>query len=259
MKLNNHVALVTGSGTGIGRAIAERFAREGARVAVNYRRSQKQAEEVVAGIRSKGGTALAIQADVSQEAAVVALVRRIEQEWGRLDFLVNNAAWTTPIPHEKLDALTDEIWNHTFESNLRAPFYCVRAAVPLLRRNPGASVVNITSVAGINGLGSSIAYCASKAGLDCMTRSLARALAPEIRVNAVAPGLVRTNFVGWPDSIWQRGAEATPLERISTVEEVAAAVFYLAVEAGSVTGETIVVDGGVIRLGAKMQLLPRPA
>ena len=111
MKLHNHVALVTGAGTGIGRAITERFAREGARVAVNYRRSQKQAEEVVTGIRSKGGTALAIQADVSQETAVVAMVRRIEQEWGRLDFLVNNAAWTTPIPHEKLDALTDEIWN----------------------------------------------------------------------------------------------------------------------------------------------------
>src|SRR5260370_14110604 len=177
MKLHNHVALVTGAGTGIGRAIAERFAREGARVAVNYRRSQKEAEEVVAGIRSKGGTALAIQADVSQETAVVALVRRIEQEWGRLDFLVNNAAWTTPIPHEKLDALTDEIWNHTFESNLRAPFYCVRAPVPLLPRNPRASVVNITSVAGINGLGCSIASFASKSRHDCITRSVARALA----------------------------------------------------------------------------------
>src|SRR5260370_6512091 len=177
MKLHNHVALVTGAGTGIGRAIAERFAREGARVAVNYRRSQKEAEEVVAGIRSKGGTALAIQADVSQEAAVVALVRRIEQEWGRLDFLVNNAAWTTPIPHEKLDALNDEIWDHTFESNLRAPFYCVRAAVPLLRRNPGASVVNITSVAGINGLGSSIGFWAAEAGPGWLEGSMGPALA----------------------------------------------------------------------------------
>ncbi len=256
MKLHNHVALVTGAGTGIGRAIAERFAREGARVVVNYRRSQKEAEEVVAGIRNVGGTAMPIQADVSQETAVIAMIQRIEQEWGRLDFLMNNAAWTTPIPHEKLGALTDEIWNRTFESNLRGPFYCVRAAVPLLRKNPGASIVNITSVAGINGMGSSIAYCASKAGLDCMTKSLARALAPEIRVNAVAPGLVRTNFVGWPDSIWKRGAEVTPLERISTTEEVAAAVFYLAAEAGSVTGETIVVDGGVIRLGVKMELVP---
>jgi 3-oxoacyl-[acyl-carrier protein] reductase len=257
MTLNNQIALVTGAGTGIGRAIAMRFAREGARVAVNYRRSQKEAEEVVAGIRTAGGTALAIQADVSQQAAATAMIQRIEREWGRLDFLVNNAAWTTPVPHEKLDALTDEIWTRTLDSNLRGPFYCVRAAVPLLRKNPGASIVNITSTAGINGLGSSIAYCASKAGLDCMTKSLARALAPEIRVNAVAPGLVRTNFVGWPDSIWQRGKEATPLERISTTEEVAAAVFYLAAEAGSVTGETIVVDGGVTRLGAKMQLLPR--
>jgi len=233
----------------MGRAIAELFAREGAKVAVNYSRSREAAEEVVAGIRAAGGAAIAIGADVAQEADVNAMVDRVNQEWGRLDVLVNNAGWSTRIPHDQLDNLTDEIWNHTFDTNLRGAFYAIRTAAPLLRKQPGSSVINIASVAGMTGMGSSIAYAASKGAMITMSKSLARALAPDIRVNAIAPGFVRTRFANWPASAFDQGEAVTPLKRLATVEEIAALALYLAADAGSTTGETIVVDGGLTELG----------
>src|SRR5882672_9378877 len=152
MKLQGRVALVTGAGTGIGRAIAETFAREGARVAVNYSRSRDAAEEVVAAIREAGGAAMAIGADVAQQSDVDTMLGLVRDEFGGLDILVNNAGWSTRIPHDQLDDLTDEIWDRTFNTNLRGSFYCVRAATPLLRQREGASVVNIASVAGMTGM-----------------------------------------------------------------------------------------------------------
>lgn len=249
MKLQDRVALVTGAGTGIGRAIAECFAREGAKVAVNYSRSREAAEEVVASIRSGGGTAVAIAADVSQQADAVRMVESAGREFGRLDLLVNNAGWSTRVPHDQLDNLTDEIWDRTFDTNLRGAFYAVRAAVPLLRRQPGSSILNIASVAGLTGMGSSIAYAASKGAMITMNKSLARALAPEIRVNAIAPGFVRTRFANWPASAFEQGEAITPLKHLATVEEIAALALYLAADAASVTGETVVVDGGLTQLG----------
>jgi 3-oxoacyl-[acyl-carrier protein] reductase len=249
MRLQDRVALVTGAGTGIGRAIAETFAREGAKVGVNYSRSREAAEEVVAGIRAAGGTAVAIGADVSEAAEVDAMVDRISREFGRLDILVNNAGWSTRIPHDQLDSLTDEIWDRTFDTNLRGTFYSVRAAVPLLRKQAGASIVNIASVAGMTGMGSSIAYAASKGAMITMNKSLARALAPQIRVNAIAPGFVRTRFANWPASAFEQGEAMTPLKRLGTVEEIAALALYLVADAVSTTGETIIVDGGLTELG----------
>lgn len=252
MKLSDRVALVTGGGTGIGRATSEALAREGAKVAVNYSQSRDAAEEVVREIQASGGTAIAVQADVANETSVKAMVAQVESEFGRLDLLVNNAGWSTRIPHTQLDDLTDEIWDKTLNTNLRGVFYCVRAAVPLLKKQSGASIVNVASVAGFNGMGSSIVYAASKGAVITMTKSLARALAPGIRVNAVAPGFVRTRFANWPSSAFDEGEAVTPLGRLATVDDIAATVLFLAADALGTTGETIIADGGIIQLG------PRP-
>ncbi|HTQ61312.1 MAG TPA: glucose 1-dehydrogenase [Candidatus Solibacter sp.] len=250
MSLQGKAALVTGATTGIGRAIAERFACEGVRVAVNYRKSREAAEEVVSAIHAAGGVAIAVAADVSIDSEVRAMLEQVASEFGRLDVLINNAGWSTRVPHRHLESLTDEIWDKTFDTNLRGVFYCVRAAVPLLLLQPGAAIVNIASVAGSTGVGSSVAYAAAKAGVLTMTKSLARALAPEIRVNAVSPGLIRTNFAGRPDSDSAFSAEEniTPLRKLATAEECAEAVYYLAFTANSVTGQNIQVDGGLYGL-----------
>jgi 3-oxoacyl-[acyl-carrier protein] reductase len=233
----------------MGRAIALLFAREGASVAVNYAHSRDAAEEIVATIQSVGGTAISIAADVADDKQVRAMTTRVEQEFGGLDFLVNNAGWSTVIPHKNLEALTDEIWDRTLNTNLRGAFYCARAAAPLLKQRPGAAIVNIASVAGQTGFGSSIAYAASKGAMVTMTKSLARALAPEIRVNAISPGAVHTRFANWPESMFEQAAHVTPIERIASVEEIAAAVLFLCADATSVTGEILTVDGGLAQLG----------
>jgi 3-oxoacyl-[acyl-carrier protein] reductase len=251
MRLANKVALITGSGTGMGRATALLFAREGASVAVNYSRSRAEAEEVVAQIRGGGGRAIAIQADVANEADVIAMVRRVQEEFGRLDALINNAGWTQRVAHDKLDELTDEIWNKTLDVNLRGVFYCTRAAAPLLRKQEGASVVNNASIAALTGAGSSIIYAAAKGAVVTMTMSLARALAPEIRVNAIAPGFVRTQFANWPAEMYEKAVEKIPLRRLPTVEDIANAMLYLVADARSTTGEMLLVDGGITHLGPR--------
>jgi 3-oxoacyl-[acyl-carrier protein] reductase len=252
MSLKDRVAVVTGGGTGIGRAIAEHFARQGARVVVNYNQSREASEDTVKGIRSNGGMAVAVAADVSKQEDARALMAAAEQEFGRLDFLINNAGWSQRVPHARLEELTDEIWDRVFETNLRGAFYCVRAAAPLLKKQSGAAIVNIASVAALMGQGSSMAYAASKGGMVTLTKSLARALAPEIRVNAVLPGFVRTRFAGWPESAFAEAEKITPLRRLATGDDVAEAALFFAAHAMSTTGETLVVDGGMAPLGPSM-------
>lgn len=251
MTLEGKVVLVTGGATGIGRATVIALARAGAHVAINYSKSAAEAEESARLAAQAGGRALTVQADVTRDAQVRAMMSRVAREMGGLDGLVNNAGWTARVPHRQLDDLTDEIWDRVFATNLRAPFYCVRAAVPHLEKRGGGAVVNITSVAGFTGTGSSMAYAASKAGLTALTKSLARVLAPsKIRVNAVAPGLLRTGFGDGfiTDELLDQAAQVTPIGRTPTAEEVADAVVFLLAHP-AMTGYTSVVDGGLCALG----------
>ncbi len=248
MKLEGKVAVVTGGGTGMGRAICELFATEGARVVVNYSSSRDEAEEVARGIRDTGGEAVALRASVAVDTDVRTMMNDTIERWGRLDILVNNAGWSKRTPHHLLDDLTDEIWDRTLNTNLRGPFYTMRAAAPLLRQNPGACIINNASIAPYTGEGSTIVYAASKAGLISMTKSFARVMAPDVRVNAIAPGFVKTRFAGWPEEAFVEGARISPLKRIATTEEVAKAALFLAADATAMTGETIKVDCGIISL-----------
>ncbi|MGH7276965.1 MAG: SDR family NAD(P)-dependent oxidoreductase [Candidatus Rokuibacteriota bacterium] len=249
MDLKGRVALVTGGATGIGRAASLAFAHAGAAVAVNYSRSAEAADATVREIVALGGSALAVRCDVSGDRDVRAMMDRVAKELDGLDILVNNAAWTKRVqPHSDLESLTDDVWDRVWAVNVKGAFYCVRAAAEHMRRRGAGSVVNVTSVAALAGGGSSMAYAASKAALTTLTKSLARALAPAIRVNAVAPGLVATGFGGWTEVNWKATAGVTPIGRLPTEAETAEAIVYLATADG-LTGQTIVMDGGLLTLG----------
>jgi 3-oxoacyl-[acyl-carrier protein] reductase len=237
------VALVTGSATGIGRATAVRFAREGFAVAVNYSRSQKDAEHTLAEVKAQGVPAILCQANVAEDAAVRVMVQRCVAELGGLDVLVNNAGTTHFIDHIDLEALTDEVWDEILGVNLKGTFYCCRAALPALQEREGA-IVNVTSVAGLQGNGSSIPYAASKAALNCMTKSLARAFAPRVRVNAVAPGAVLTRWLADHMDFVERSLLATPMRRAAVPEDIADAIAFLALGSSLATGQVLVIDGG---------------
>jgi 3-oxoacyl-[acyl-carrier protein] reductase len=249
MQFGGAVAIVTGGGTGIGRAVGESLARAGARaVVVNYSRSAEEAEATAAALRELGCEGVPHQASVADDAAVRAMVAETVTRFGRLDVLVNNAGTTRFIPQRDLDALTDEVWDEILSVNLKGTFYCCRAAAPALREARGA-IVNVSSIAALRASGSSIPYGVSKAAILQLTRGLAGALAPEVRVNAVAPGLVATRWfrsaMGEEAAASQeaRLAELTPLRQVATAEHVAQAVMGF-LGADQVTGETLLVDGG---------------
>ena len=193
-RLAGQVAIITGGGTGIGRASALALAREGARVAVNYSRSREDAERTAGECAAAGGDGLAIRADVSRREEIDALVAQTVERWGRVDVLVNSAGTTTFAAYDDLDALTEEVWDTILAINLKAVFFACRAVTPHMKRQGAGRIVNIGSISAIKPVGSSIAYMASKAAVHSMTQSLAIALAPQIRVNCVAPGFVETRW-----------------------------------------------------------------
>lgn len=252
MKMKDKIVIVTGGGTGIGRGISERFGAEGAIVFVNYARSQKESEETARAIVDAGGRAFPYQTDVVNEAAVKAMFADIAGRYGKIDVLVNNAGWSQRVPHQNLDDLTDEIWDRTINTNLRGAFLCMRAVAPYLKANPGSCIINIASIAPYSGQGSSIVYAASKAGVISMTKSFARIMAPEARVNCIAPGFVRTRFAGWPQEVFDEAAKTSPLGRLADPADLGAAAYYLAAEALATTGETINIDVGQTAIGRKV-------
>jgi len=241
------VALVTGSATGVGRACAIQLAQLGFDVVVNYTQSESEARTTEQLVRAQGRGGLLLDCDVSNDAAVREMIGAIERTWGRLDVVVNNAGCTYFVEHKELETLTEPMWDRILAVNLKGPFFVTRAAVPLLRQSDRAAIVNVSSVAGIAGLGSSIAYCASKGGLNTMTRSFARALAP-IRVNAVCPGPIETRWLrGWKsDEEIQAMTAHYPIPRPSQPEDIADAVCYLACGTKMTTGQCLVVDGGQV-------------
>ncbi len=246
MKLTGKVALVTGGGTGMGRAISLKFAGEGADVVINYSRRNREAEETAAAARRLGVQALAVKADVGQDPECRRLVEETVGKFGRLDILVNNAGWSHLVPHRELEKLTEEILERTWAVNTKGPLYLCRAAIPHMLKQGGGRIINITSIAAYQGAGSSVIYCASKAGLAAITKSLARAFAKDnILVNAIAPGFVDTHFVDWPREAMEKNIQVSPMGRIPTVEDIATAALFLAADATGITAHTIFVDCGV--------------
>jgi len=243
MSTQRKVALITGSATGIGRAVAIRFAKEGLAVAVNFSRSEKEAKETLAEVLKLGVPAILCKANVADENAVKAMIERCVGELGGLDVLVNNAGTTRFIEHTNLDAVTGEVWDEILGVNLKGTFFCSRAALPHLQKSSG-SIVNITSVAGLQGHGSSIPYAASKAAVNCMTKSLARAFGPAVRVNAVAPGPVLTRWLADHMERVAQSLSITPMGRAAVPEDIADAVVFLALGTNLMTGQVVVVDGG---------------
>jgi 3-oxoacyl-[acyl-carrier protein] reductase len=243
------VALVTGAATGIGRAVAVALAKAGFDVAINYSRSEDAAKETAAQAEALGATTLLYRADVSDETGVRAMLAAVKDKWGRLDVLVNNAGTTVAVPPKDLEGLSLDDWDRVFNVNCRSVFQVTRAAVPLLKEADKPSVINTASIVGLRPGPQPLPYAASKAAVVSLTKLLAGALGPKIRVNAVAPGWMEGDWMVRMlgdnyDKLMERRAKQTPLGRCCTAEDVAESMLALIENNHFVTGQIVVVDGG---------------
>ncbi|HEY8695563.1 MAG TPA: SDR family NAD(P)-dependent oxidoreductase [Chloroflexota bacterium] len=249
MSDSRRVALVTGSATGIGRTTAVELAKHGFDVVVNCSRSVAEAQETVRQCAAAGAKSLLVQCDVSDDAQVRRMLAEIENTFGRLDALVNVAGATVMTAQEDLEAISPEDFDRIFAVNVKGTFLVTRAAAPLLKRTGDAAVVNLASIVGPRPGAQPIPYAASKAAVVNMTRTFSRVLAPEVRVNAVAPGWIAGSWMEKTlgehyDRLMERRAKATPMGRVATFEDVAEVILNLIEHNKFVTGETIVIDGG---------------
>ncbi|MBX7168812.1 MAG: SDR family oxidoreductase [Pirellulales bacterium] len=250
MEIQGKAAIVTGGGTGVGRAVSLMLAERGCSVVINYSKSRDEAEATAAEVEKLGVRGIAVQADVAGDEACRKLVQTAVDACGGLHVLVNNAGTTEFLPHNMLDEITDPMWERILAVNLKGPFQCTRAAREPMLAAGGGAVVNVSSVAGIIGVGSSIPYACSKAALNNLTIMLARVLAPQIRVNGVAPGFIAGRWLEQGlgpmyEPMKKHYEKRLPLGRVCEPEDVAAAVMSLIVGSDMITGQTIVVDSGM--------------
>jgi 3-oxoacyl-[acyl-carrier protein] reductase len=251
MKLEGAVCIVTGSATGAGAACAIQLAKKGCRVVVNYTKSEKDATQTVDTCKKAGADAIMVKADVGNDADCRALAKAALDTWGRIDALINNAGITKFAAAADLDGLNAEDFQRIYAVNVVGPYQMIRACVPAMKKQGKGAIVNISSISGVMGIGSSTAYVASKGALNAMTLALARSLAPEIRVNAVCPGLIETR---WHLDRYNKEEYAkfkanyektVPLARAATPDDVAEVAVWLIEGADLVTGESILVDAGL--------------
>lgn len=245
--LDGKVALVTGASRGIGRAVALKFAAEGAKVAVNYLTSEKEAHQVVQEIESRGGEALAVRADVARKADVVAMVERICEEWGGVDILMNNAGLALDGPAEHM---SEEDWDRVIDVNLKGTFLCTQAVVPSMRERGAGKVINVSAASAVRGRKDGANFCAAKAGVLALTKCFARELAPLIQVNCLMPGFTQTEEVVKrfrldDPQVRARLLAEIPMGRLATVEEIADGALVLASKFSDLmTGQVLAINGG---------------
>ncbi len=259
MDIRGGVTIVTGSATGVGAAAVKLLASKGCNVVINYTKSEAEAKETQAECEKLGVETLLCKADVSQDEDCRRMVAETIAKWGRVDALMNNAGTTQFVNHANLEGLNADDFHRIYAVNVIGPFQMVRAVAPHMKAAGRGAVVNVSSIAGVMGIGSSIAYTASKGALNTMTLSLARALAPEIRVNTICPGFIEGRWLrgGMGDAAYEAAVAAqqrnTPLQRAGTPEDMAQAAVWFIEGADLITGEFLIVDAGSHLGGAPLR------